>query len=67
MCVARRRVLEMNLEFNPNSAPTMFALAQIHADAGDKDKAIELYRRGLEIMPDNPQAQRRLRELTGGL
>ena len=62
-----RRVLEMNLEFNPNSALTLFALAESHADAGDKEGAIELYRRSLEIMPDNPQAQRRLRELTGGL
>lgn len=64
---AARRVLELNLEFNPNSALTLFALAQFHADAGDKDQAIGLYRRGLEIMPDNAQAQRRLRELTGGL
>jgi tetratricopeptide (TPR) repeat protein len=64
---AARRILEMNLEFHPNSAFTMFALGQILADAGEKDQAIGLYRRGLEIMPDNPQAQRRLRELTGGL
>jgi tetratricopeptide (TPR) repeat protein len=64
---AARTVLEMNLEFNPGSAFTLFALAQIEADAGHKDQAIALYRRGLEIMPDNAQAQRRLRELTGGL
>lgn len=64
---AASRVLELNLEFNPRSALTLFALAQLRADAGDKDQAIELYRRGLEIMPGNAQAQRRLRELTGGL
>lgn len=48
---AASRVLELNLEFNPRSALTLFALAQLRADAGDKDQAIELYRRGLEIMP----------------
>jgi len=64
---ATRRVLELNLEFNPNSAPTLFALAQVHADAGDKDQAIDLLRRSLEILPENPRAQRLLRELTGGL
>ena len=63
---AARRILELNLEFNPNSAMTMFALAQNHADAGDKDGAIALYRRGLEIMPENRQAQRALQALTGG-
>jgi tetratricopeptide (TPR) repeat protein len=63
---AARRILELNLEFNPRSAFTLFGLARIHDTAGDKDKAIELYRRGLEIMPDNPQAQQRLKELTGG-
>jgi tetratricopeptide (TPR) repeat protein len=63
---AARRLLELNLEFNPNSALTLFALAQSHADAGDKDQAIELLRRSLAIMPDNPRGQRLLRELTGG-
>lgn len=63
---AARRVLETNLEFNPRSAVSFFGLARIYDAAGDKDKAIENYRKGLEIMPDNPQAQRRLKELTGG-
>lgn len=63
---AARRVLELNLEFNPNSARTVFALAENQADAGNKEEAIALYKRGLEIMPDNAQAQRRLKELSGG-
>ena len=63
---AARRVLETSLELNPRSAPTMFALARIHDAAGEKDEAIEYYRRGLEIQPGNAQAQRRLKELTGG-
>jgi len=60
------RILELNLEFNPRSALTLFGLARIYDTAGDKDRAIEHFRKGLEIMPDNAQAQRRLRELTGG-
>jgi len=63
---AARRILETNLEFNPRSAASLFGLARIYDAAGDKERAIENYRKGLEIMPDNPQAQRRLRELTGG-
>lgn len=63
---AARRVLELNLEFNPNSGRTVFALAELQADAGNKEEAIALYKRGMEIMPDNAQAQRRLKELTGG-
>ncbi len=63
---AARRVLEASLELNPRSAPTLFALARLHDTAGEKDKAIDCYRRGLEIQPGNAQAQRRLRELTGG-
>jgi tetratricopeptide (TPR) repeat protein len=63
---AARRVLEASLELNPRSAPTLFALARIHDAAGEKDKAIDYYRRGLEITPGNAQAARRLKELTGG-
>jgi tetratricopeptide (TPR) repeat protein len=63
---AARRVLEVSLELHPRSAPTLFALARIHDAAGEKEQAIDCYRRGLEIQPGNAQAQRRLRELTGG-
>ncbi|HSW29895.1 MAG TPA: c-type cytochrome [Longimicrobiales bacterium] len=64
--LAARRVLEASLELHPRSAPTLFALARVYDTANDKDRAIEYYRRGLEIQPGNAQAQRRLRELTGG-
>ncbi|NJD19501.1 MAG: c-type cytochrome, partial [Gemmatimonadetes bacterium] len=64
---AAARVLDLSLELNPRSAPTLFAMARLHDTAGEKDKAIEYYRRGLEIQPNNAQAQRRLRELTGGV
>lgn len=63
---AALRVLEVSLELNPRSAATLFGLARLADTAGEKDKAIDYYRRGLEIQPGNAQAERRLRELTGG-
>lgn len=59
------RILEMNLEFNPQSAASMFALAGIAEKAGDNAKAIEMYKKGLEIQPDNQRAQDRLKALGG--
>lgn len=63
---AARALLELNLEFNTSSAPTLFGLAQLHDAAGEAASAIEYYRRGLEIQPGNQRAQQRLRELGGG-
>lgn len=59
-------ILETNLDFNPESAPTLFSLAQHFDEAGDTDQAVTYYRRGLEIAPGNRRAQDRLKELTGG-
>lgn len=61
-----RAVFELNLEFNPRSAPTLFGLAQLHDAAGESAQAIDYYRRGLEVQPGNQRAQQRLRELGGG-
>jgi tetratricopeptide (TPR) repeat protein len=63
---AARGVLELNLEFNPGSGMSLYGLAQIYDAAGDTSKAVEYYRKGLEVMPGNPRAERRLKELTGG-
>jgi tetratricopeptide (TPR) repeat protein len=60
------RVLELNLEFLPESAGTYVAMGQLHERAGEKDKAIEAYTKALEIQPRNRMAQQRLRELKGG-
>jgi tetratricopeptide (TPR) repeat protein len=60
------RILALNLEYDPQSAPTMFAMARLHEDLGQVQEAIELYRKGLEIMPGNRQARLRLEALTGG-
>jgi len=63
---AALQILALNLEFHPESAQTMFAMARLHEEAGDVQEAVDLYRRGLEIMPDNRQARERLSALTGG-
>ncbi len=60
------RILALNLEYHPQSAQTMFAVARLHEDLGQVQEAIELYRKGLEIMPENRQARQRLEALTGG-
>lgn len=60
------KVLELNLEFLPQSATTYTAMGQLHEAAGDKDKAIEAYSKALEIQPRNRMAQQRLKELKGG-
>lgn len=60
------KVLELNLEFSPQSAMTYAAMGQLHEAAGEKDKAIEAYTKALEIQPRNRMAQQRLRALKGG-
>lgn len=60
------RVLELNLEYIPESWQTMSTLGQVHDRAGDTETAIEWYRRSLEVQPRQPPIQRRLEELVGG-
>lgn len=58
-------LLELNAEFHPNSGTVDFQLAELHRARGERDRAIARYRMALEKQPDNPQARRRLDELTG--
>ena len=60
------KILELNLEFLPNSAMTYAAMGQLHEAAGEKDKAIEAYTKALELEPNNRMARQRLRDLKGG-
>ncbi|MEJ2204029.1 MAG: c-type cytochrome [Gemmatimonadota bacterium] len=60
------RFLALNLEYHPQSAQTMFSMARLHEELGQVEEAVELYRKGLEIMPENRQARQRLEALTGG-
>jgi hypothetical protein len=58
-----RRILELNAEQFPNSAGVAFDLGRVLESLGERDRAIEQYRRALQIQPDNRQAQERLRAL----
>lgn len=57
--------LELNLEFNPKSARTHLAMAQIYNRKGDKATAIKSVEQALEIEPENANAKRMLQQLKG--
>jgi tetratricopeptide (TPR) repeat protein len=56
-------LLEMNAELHPESAAVDMALADVYRTRGERERAIERYRRVLERQPNNAQARRRLQEL----
>ncbi len=60
------RMLQLNQEFNPNSANIDVLMGVIYQQQGNKDKAIAEYRAALTKQPNNRAAQQRLRQLTGG-
>jgi len=59
------RILELNVEKYPQSPRALDALARSYEEAGQKDRAIEIYRKMLEMDPQNRNAQRRLEALQG--
>jgi tetratricopeptide (TPR) repeat protein len=56
-------LLESNREFFPRSARTLAQLGGAYETAGNREKAIEIYRAVLAISPNDPQARRRLTAL----
>jgi tetratricopeptide (TPR) repeat protein len=60
------RILELNLEFLPESAQSTFGLAQIYDQRGETEDAIRYYERTMELAPNNRRAQQRLEALRGG-
>lgn len=58
-----RRILELNAEQFPNSAGVAAELGRVYEALGERDRAIEQYRRALQIQPNNRQVQERLRAL----
>ena len=56
-------ILEMNGEFNPNSASIPFELGELYRQRGEKDKAIASFQKALQVNPQNQQARQRLTEL----
>lgn len=60
---AALRVFELNAESYPDSFNVWDSLAEAHKTAGNREKAIELYRKSLDINPGNANAVRMLEEL----
>jgi tetratricopeptide (TPR) repeat protein len=56
-------MLELNLEFNPESTSIDAFLGELHEKRGEKDKAIARYERALAKTPNNPELRRRLEAL----
>jgi hypothetical protein len=58
-----RRILELNAEQFPSSAGVALELGRVYEALGERERAIEAYRRVLAAQPNNRQAQERLRAL----
>jgi Arc/MetJ family transcription regulator len=58
-------ILELNAEFYPASAAIDLALADLHRERGEREKALQRYRMVLVKQPNNAVAKRRLEELSG--
>jgi tetratricopeptide (TPR) repeat protein len=58
-----RRILELNAEQFPSSAGVAYELGRVLEALGERDRAIEQYRRALSIQANHRQAQERLRAL----
>ena len=58
-------MLELNAEFYPESISIDLALADLHVQRDERDKAIARYRLALEKQPDNERVQQQLAELEG--
>ena len=56
-------VLQMNVEDHPESWNAYDSLAEALKEAGDRQRAIELYEKSLRLNPDNANAVRMLEEL----
>ncbi len=46
-----QQILELNTELFPDSANTWDSLAEVVFYVGDRDRALELYRKALEVDP----------------
>jgi len=60
------RILELNVQVNPNSSGAYASLGDAYAAAGKKDMAIQSYEKAVQLDPRNQGAEQKLRELRGG-
>ncbi len=58
-------LLNLNAEMNPKSGRVQMMIGETQLAAGAKDKAIEAYRKAVELDPKNERAKRKLDELQG--
>jgi len=63
--VDARRVLELNIREHPEAWDPSFTLAQVYESLGERDLAIEQYRRVMTLLPSHAATRRRLEALTG--
>lgn len=59
-------IFELNAERHPESWNVWDSLAEGHMAAGDRQEAIELYQKSLDMNPDNTNARQKLTDLRGG-
>jgi tetratricopeptide (TPR) repeat protein len=62
---AARQILELNIREHPGMWDPVYTLAQVLEALGEKDLAIEQYRRVLTMFPTHTGTRRRLEALTG--
>ena len=58
-------IFELNVEMFPEAFNPWDSLAEAHMEARNREKAIEYYRKSLELNPGNENAKRMLRERLG--
>ena len=63
---AATKVFELNAESYPNSWNVWDSLAEAHMNAGDGERAIELYEKSLALNPSNTNATRMIARIEGG-
>jgi hypothetical protein len=56
-------LLQVNVEFYPNSAPTYGGMAQAYLKKNDKENAIKNFEKVVQLDPNNQQAKRQLEQL----
>ena len=56
-------LVNLNLEYYPESAMSHYLLGEIHMRGGDKEAAIASFERSLAINPRNRRAQQALQKL----
>jgi predicted Zn-dependent protease len=60
------QVFKLNVSLNPNSANVYDSLAEAYMKAGDKQHAVEFYKKSIEKDPSNDNAKDKLKELESG-